>query len=46
MKDKIILIFMALLLTVNFLAWNAITTNNDKEIKKISRILDSCKINS
>jgi hypothetical protein len=46
MRDKIILIFMATLLAVNFLAWNAITTSNEKEIKKISRILESCKVGS
>ena len=44
MKDKIILIFLAILLVVNFMAWNAITTKNDKEIKKIATILESCKV--
>lgn len=44
MRDKIILAFMALLLVVNFLAWNKITIENDEEIKKISTILESCKV--
>lgn len=42
MKDKLILIFLGSLLIVNFLAWNAITTKNSKEIEKISTVIESC----
>ena len=33
---------MAALLAINLFAWNKITVNNEKEIKKISQILDRC----
>lgn len=40
-----ILAIMAALLAINLFAWNKITINNEKEITKISNILDQCVIN-
>lgn len=45
MVNKMILAIMAALLAINLFAWNKITVNNEKEIKKISNILDQCVIN-
>jgi hypothetical protein len=42
MVNKMILAIMAALLAINLFAWNKITVNNEKEIKKISNILDQC----
>lgn len=42
MINKLILAIMAALLAINLFAWNKITVNNEKEIKKISQILDRC----
>jgi hypothetical protein len=43
MTNKIILAFMAALLTLNFFAWNKITVENENNIKNIYRILESCE---
>jgi hypothetical protein len=43
MTNKIILVFVAMMLALNFFAWNAVTVKNDKNIKEIYRILESCE---
>jgi hypothetical protein len=42
MVNKMILAIMAALLAINLFAWNKITVNNEKEISRISNILDQC----
>jgi len=42
MVNKMILAIMAALLAINLFAWNKITVNNEKEIKKIHVILTEC----
>ena len=46
MVNKIILAIMAALLSINLYAWHQLTVNNEKEIKKITHILDQCLNNS
>lgn len=41
--NKLIAVFMACMLALNFFAWNAVTVKNDKTIQEIYRILDSCE---
>jgi hypothetical protein len=43
MINKIILVFVAIMLSLNFFAWNAVTVKNDNTIKEIYRILESCE---
>ena len=46
MVNKIIISIMVVLLSINLYAWNKLTVGNEKEIKKITRILDQCVNNS
>lgn len=46
MFNRIILAIMIALLSVNLYAWNKLTVGNEKEIKKITKILDQCVSNS
>lgn len=46
MLNRIILAIMVVLLSINLYAWNKLTVDNEKEIKKITRILDQCVNNS
>jgi hypothetical protein len=46
MINRIVLAIMIVLLSVNLYAWNKLTVGNEKEIKKITRILDQCVNNS
>ena len=46
MFNRIVLAIMIVLLSVNLYAWNKLTVGNEKEIKKITRILDQCVNNS
>jgi hypothetical protein len=46
MINRIILAIMIALLSVNLYAWNKLTVGNEKEIKKITHILDQCVNNN
>lgn len=45
MKDKVIIVFMATMLILNFFAWSQITIKNDDAIKEIRNTLKQCKVN-
>jgi len=46
MINRIILAIMIALLSINLYAWNKLTVGNQKEINRITNILDQCVNNS
>lgn len=44
MKNKLVVVFMISMLVLNFIAWNYITINNEKQITRITEVLEKCNI--
>lgn len=45
MKDKVIIVFMATMLILNFFAWSQVTIKNDEAIQEIRQTIKQCKVN-